>query len=358
MGQDERIDGDHAPEDRDLLPKSAGEIERDDQIDKLDRFFGGLNPGVSVLIERVQPSWCSGLLEEIQVTDDGLDLDYLIDTWGGHLLSLKMRGKAGKLVGGSYKVPLFTFPPLRFGELLRPYDKGGRFSQSDDSQTTPPVVVNPPPGFDKILSAVPAIMPFVIKLMENAEARNQQNMAMMMQMMQANQNQGGGITDITKIGAMMGELNTIFRQNSGGGDQGGGEVDFMAHAMDVMKMFMDNKSTPAQPQPQQPQPTQARLTSTSRRKPNAGGPPSMAKPQIPAATVTPLNPSRDVAKQLAGMDPDDISGTLIDSISQMSPDKRDAAVSKFMGEFQAYMIETEGLEGDEIDEDDDKRGVK
>jgi len=357
MGQDERTDGDHAPEDGDQLPKSAGEIERDDQIDKLDRFFGGLNPGVSVLIERVQPSWCNGLLEEIQVTDDGLDLDYLIDTWGGQLLSLKMRGKAGKLVGGSYKVPLYSYPPLRFGERLHPYDKGGRFSQGDDTPTAPPVVVNPP-GFDKILAAVPAIMPFVLKLMENAEARNQQNMTMMMQMMQANQNQGGGITDIAKVSSMMGELNTIFRQNSGGGDQGGGEVDFMAHAMDVMKMFMDNKPTPAQPKPQ-PQPQQARLTSPSRPAPNRGGPPaSMAKPQIPAATVTTLNPSRDVAKQLAGMDPDDISGTLIDSISQMSPDKRDAAVSKFMGEFQAYMIETEGLEGDEIDEDDDKRGVK
>jgi hypothetical protein len=362
MSQDE-----HKTEESAETPaQNDGDQAQDEQIVRLDNFFSSLQPGVSVLIERLKPSWCSGLLEEIQITEDGIDLDYLIETWGGQLLSVKMRGRGGRLVGGSYKVPLYSYPPLRFGQKIRPYDKGERFLNGDEATPAPapaaPVVVNQPPGLEKILSALPAVMPLVMNIMERSEARNQQNMNMMMAMMKANN--GGGLADITKIGAVMTQLNELFRNQSGGGDAGPSEMDFMGQAMDVIKMFMSNKPAAVGPQmPMQP-PPQARLTGGN-APPPTGSTPQKAPAPVPApapnvdATVTPLNPVGDIADELAGMEPDEITGTLLASISKMSPEKRDAAIANFMGGFQDFMMGgDDGIEEEGEYQEEEQRGVK
>lgn len=361
MSQDEH----NSEEGASTTAQNDGDQAQDEQIVRLDNFFSSLQPGVSLLIERVKPSWCSGLLEEIQITEDGIDLDYLIETWGGQLLSVKMRGKGGRLVGGSYKVPLYSYPPLRFGQKIRPYDKGERFLNGDETAPAPapapPVVVNQPPGLEKILSALPAIMPLVMNIMERSEARNQQNMNMMMAMMKA-QN-GGGLADITKIGAVMTQLNELFRQNQSGGDAGPSEMDFMGQAMDVIKMFMSKPTPAASHQMMQP-PPQARLT--GKNAPPTVSTPKKAPAPVPApapdvdATVTALNPGGDIAAELAEMEPDEITGTLLASISQMSPDKRDAAIANFMGGFQDFMMggDDGGYDDDGEYPEEEQRGVK
>lgn len=293
----------------------------DEQVDRLDSFLSSLQPGVSLLIERIQPSWCSGVLEEVCITDEGIDLEYLIEQWGGKVLSVKMRGKQGRLVGGSYKVNLNSFPPLRYGKPIRQHDRSERFEGNEST------IANPPPsrpgGLEQLFAALPAVVPMVQKLLDASESRRQADMAMMMQIMKGNQ---GGLGDITKVGAVMGQLNEMFRQNSavsGGQDDDG--MGFMNQALDVMKMFMDR------PKPVQP----PRITRPA--VPPPATTPSGKTPGEKKGTVTPL---RDVAGFISDMPPIDAAKTITEALGRMTPDKREEAIASF------YSLQGE-VEGDD-----------
>lgn len=351
MGQDDTINTNSETEPR-PESKSIAEQERDSTIQKLDDFFHMLSSGVSVVIERLSPSWCKGFLEEVPVTDE-FGIQYLIDTWGGHLLSLKVRNQSGQL-GGTHKVQLYTYPPLRFGRKLKPYDQGEKFEGDDDkpaASPAAPVVVNPPNSMEKIFTALPAIIPLVTKIMENSESRRQADFAMMMQMMKAGQ--GGGLSDISKIGTVMTQLGEIYKQNMGGGGGETNEMDFMGQALDVIKMFMD-KPKPMIQMPQQAAP---------KLSPPAGIPttPPPTPPQTQgSATVTQLPQNRDIARSISDMTPDKAAETIMDALSQMSPDKQQAAIGSFLGEYQNMMGDDQYFEGDEegYEEEEDNRGVK
>lgn len=324
-------------------PKQRTETDRiyDEQIERLDGFFASLQPGVSLLIERLKPSWCSGLLEEIQVSEDGMDLDYLIDTWGGHLLNLKIRGKRGRLVAGSYRVPLYSYPPLRYGELLTPHNKGERF-KPDESEAQPAagnVVVNSPqPAWDKVLAALPTVLPFVFKFFEAQESRRQADLAMMMNLMQANQKSPLG--DISKLGAAMTQLNDVFAKNAGAG---GGEYDFMTQALDVMKMVFDKPLA----QTTTPAPAQSRLTGPQMTPPQSTG--SQVHPQ----TLRPPN----LASSIAQLPPEKATETFIHALGMMSSDKRETFVNSLIGEYQDTMGDDDSFAGDDADEFEN-RGIK
>lgn len=327
--------------------RTESEKAADNQIDQLDAFFGSLQPGVSVLIERVQPSWCSGVLEEIQVTNEGLSLDYLINTWGGHLLLLKPRGRRGRLAGGSYRVPLYSYPPLRFGEKLQEFDKAGRFRNNEEKEMTqlppqPPVVVNPENSLEKIFSALPVLLPIVTQWMERAEARRQNDQAMLFQIMKSQQS--SPFTDVTKLGNMMKEMSSMFGAQMGGG--GGDEMGFITQAMDVLKMVMDNKKTP---QPQQQMPPQVRSPQPSKLT-AVQSPPVVHNP----VTQSPL----DLQEQIANLEPSEAAMTLMGALGRMPQAKREAAeqaLAQLYGDYQSMGEDEEyddfGEEG-EIAEND------
>lgn len=336
--------------------RTESEREYDRQIERLDSFFSGIQPGVTLLIERLKPSWCSGLLEEITVNDEVIDLQYFIENWGGQLLSVKVRGKKGQLQG-SYKVPLHSYPPLRYGEKIYPYDKGERFKEGEQmqGQQNQPVIVNPPQSanLEKIFAAIPAILPFVLKWLEASESRRQHDMALMMQMMKG-QNSGGGIADISKLGSVMAQLNEVFRKNMGDGAGGSGnEMDFIPQALDVLKMVL-------QPGEKKPQPEQrARLA-----PPSMSGPPPASSPPTPRSKVTPFPTATpaapaDVAGNISAMPPDRAAETIIEALGRMDPSKRDAAIGHFLGEYSATMEEEDDqFEGDDEQQDDEQRGVQ
>jgi hypothetical protein len=331
--------------------RTESEREYDRQIERLDSFFAGVQPGVTLLIERLKPGWCSGLLEEITVTDEVIDLQYFIDNWGGQLLSVKVRGKGGRLQG-SYKVPLNSYPPLRYGEKIYPYDKGERFRERDEETpiSNQPVVVNTPrnQSIEKILGALPAILPFVLKWFENQETRRRDDMALMLKMSQQN----SGVTDITKIGAAMNQLNEMFRKSGGGGDGGGGsELDFIPQALDVLKMVL-------QPGDKAPQ-TKGRLTppaiSPPARRATVTQLPTQAAPAPSSSSSTPA--PIDVAGNISSMAPDKAAETIIEALGRMDAGKREAAIGHFLGEWQSTMgNDDDDLEGE--DEQDTRRGYR
>lgn len=339
--------------------RSESEKQRDSEIERLDTFFAGLQPGVSLLVERLKPSWCAGLLEEITVQkDEEIGLDYFIETWGGEVLSVKIRGAGGKL-SGSYKLPLGSYPPLLFGEPLKRTDRRDFFGKKEGEQMgqapAPPVVVNPSDTLEKIVQALPAMIPIITAWMQNNENRRKEEQAhrdaMMLQMMKMNQS-GSGIGDITKIGAAMGQLQQIFKQNAGGG---GGEgmdgMEFIPQALDVLKMVL----TPGQQQQQAP----AHRLAPPRG--NGGPPPSSSSSRPPAQNIAKVTPIKkggdDLAQSLSDLDAESAANTVMDALALMSPDKQALALAHIGGQYESMMGGEQGDE-DDYEDDDETRGVQ
>lgn len=347
--------------------RTESEKEYDRQIERLDSFFAGVQPGVTLLIERLKPSWCSGLLEEITVTDEIIDLQYFIENWGGELLSVKVRGKGGKLKG-SYKVPLHSYPPLRYGQRLSPYKKGERF-QDDDHENpapSPPVVVNPPQSavLEKIVASLPAILPFVMQWLQQAEERRRNDMAIFMQMAKQNSG-GGGIKDLSNLGTVYTQLAEVFRQQGAGGDGGGNELDFIPQALDIVKMVL-------QPAGGGEKASKGRLTPPAMSSPRAmGAPPARSANVTQLTTKTAPAPSssssapapNDLVSNITALPPDECAETIIAALGRMQPSKRDAAIGHFLTEYQATMgeggeEEIDDFEGEDEQDDIEQRGIR
>ena len=94
-----------------------------DEFSEIQDFFDDLEPGKSLSVFRIQPPWCSGFLERINVIEDQpIDVEYLVKRWGGFILRLKRvgsRGKTqGKFVKGSVDLVLKSYPPKVKGVLI------------------------------------------------------------------------------------------------------------------------------------------------------------------------------------------------------------------------------------------------
>ena len=318
--------------------RTESEREHDRKLENVDNFFAGLQPGVRLLIERLQPSWCSGLLEEITIGEDCLDLEYFVQTWGEKLLACKIRGAGGKL-RGSYKIPLNTYPPLIFGELLEkpnPMDhfkaKEGEAQRSQQG----PMVIQP--------AAAPDNMPFLLEMLKQQQAQATQNLTLMMQMMKAPQGGGmGGIADIAQLGTVMGQLQEVFKNNNSDQGSSSSEMDFIPQALDVLKLAMDNRP---EKQPQKP-----RLTGPSKK---------VSPPPAGAGKVTQLRSPQDhdIAGAITEMDPTTAAQTIIKAIGSMPSDKRNAAMGVIAQEYQATMGDEEQDFDEEEEEDQDQRGSR
>ena len=312
--------------------RTPSEIEYDQQMDRLDSLFSSLDPGVTLLIQRLQPSWCKGVLEEITIGDDEVNLDYFIENWGGHLLLVKIRGSRGRMQG-NYKIPLYSYPPMVYGKRLKYNDKSERFTDETEAQAPntaqSPVVVNQGSSMEKLFQVLPTVLPLVSEMMKANEARRQADMAMMLSMMKS-QN-GSGLSDITKVGAVMSQLSEMFRNNNPE-ISNPGEMDFMGNALDVIKTVFSNK------QDVPPQQNHHKLI------PPKVGPAPSPGPAVPSSNVvTPINTSntsqntKNIAQSISMMDAKEAADTIIEAMCRMPSSKRDDAIGNFIAQYQADM---------------------
>lgn len=309
--------------------RTESEREQDRQIERLDSFLSDIQPGAQILIERIQPSWCSGVLEQCEVPDPDHLLDYLIETWGGKILTIKIRGRGGKL-GGKNKVPLNSYPPLFFGKPLKKPNPADILLKQDKQENTTvpnPVVVQQSNQLQGIVQMLPALVPAVFKYLQAQQNQRQQDLQMMLGIMG---HQNNGLNDIAKIGATMTQLRDLFQQNNPEAATAGGDMDFMSSAMEVIKLALgegNKTSTPKLVAPQFPQ------------KPT-GPPPQTAKTREPA-TVTPI---RDLSSSLAELDPYSAVQTVMEGLGKMPEEKRALVVDKFIQDYYADMEEEDDPE--------------
>jgi len=328
----------------DLENRTPSEIEYDRQLDRLDTLFSSLSPGVTLLIQRIQPSWCKGVLEEITIGDDEINLDYFIEQWGGHLLLVKVRGASGR-IAGNYKIPLFSYPPMVYGKRLKYNDKSERFLDESETPTpnpvqSSPVVVTQNSSLEKIFQALPAVLPLISEMMRSSEARRQADMAMMMQMFKS---QGNGLSDITKVGTVMSQLSEMFRHQSGDMGNGGGEMDFMGNALEVIKTVFNNK-------PDSNIRQEHKLVAPRVNSP----PPSQSI--APPSKVVPIKSSVSIAQSISAMGPKEAADTIIEAILRMEPSKRNEAIGNFIAQYEADMGSGSEFDDGYDEELEEKRG--
>lgn len=328
--------------------RSASEKEHSRQLEELDTFFTQLDPSLRLMVWRLQPAWCRGCLEEIYVANarEDINLQYFIKHWGGQLLQIRVRGKRGT-IEKSYTIPLYSYPPLVKGNRITEEDleKPAKPVEPPIAQQTNPVIMNQSStNMDKIFELIPAIFPLWSEYVKHQESRRREDMAMMIQMMKS---QGGGISDITKIGAVMTQLNQMFRQNNPDMSDSG-ELGFMTQALDVIKSVMNRPPQSSQV----PEITGHRLT----------GPKGLPKGNVPKDTdgkVTPIKPTQtepDYAKSIADMDAHNAAGTIISAFGNMPENKREEAIGYIMDEYQK--MHPEMFVDDDLEVTGEQRGRK
>lgn len=302
----------------------------DDKVEALERELAALQPGVQVVIERLKPTWCKGQLEKLTVDEDGLDLDYLIQNWGGHLLSIKIIGAGGR-IRGSHSVELYSFEPRRYGKRLRAPN-----NPDDDETSTPatnPVVVQSPSQDQKLL----------LKMFDMLNAQRASEVETLRLLLTQQQHQisppvvaqksaVGNITELVKTAQAMSQLKEIFRTDP---DLADSEGAFPAQVLDVLKLFLDKKQTPSQA------PVPARLTGPVHHAPN----------DMPASVTQLRNP--DIAKRVSEMDPDTAADTIMNALGNMDREKQEKAMSAFLARFQEAALEDEEKDDDEYEVGDE-----
>jgi hypothetical protein len=231
-----------------------------------------------------------------------------------------------------------------YGKKLKYNDKSDRFLDEPESipNANPapqsPIVVKSDSGMEQIVKILPTIIPLITEYSKANEARRQADMAMMMQIMHAQNN--SGLSDITKIGSVMSQLSEMFKRNNEGG--GASDMDFMASALDTIKTVFANKTEKK---------VEPRLIAPVKARPGA---PPVAPPIGPpvklTSNVTPLkNSTENIAKSISELDPRSISDTIIQAMCRMEPGKRNEAIGHFLAEYEADMAAD--VEGDYDDDD-------
>jgi hypothetical protein len=330
------------------IPRTPAEEIEEEKVDRLEAELSALEPGVQVIISRLQPSWCKGKLEKITVPDEGIDVNYLIRTWGGKLLSLKVLGKGNRILG-SHSIELYTFEPRIYGKPLRqPTHIDG--SVDEDTPTNAPIVPTSAPQQD--MTALYA------KMFELADERNKAEIDGLKQMLITFMTQStqqpppqqasalGGISDLVKTANAINQLKEAFHTEpvlSGASP----EDAFPGQVMDVLKMFLDNKqSEPAK----LTGPVQAQLQQTAQQ------PPATRK-------VTPIHGTDPIA-QITAMDPTRAADTLITALGRMPQQKKAATVTAFWKRFEEYQQELATAAGEnpeeyeEYEDEEDDKGVQ
>jgi hypothetical protein len=326
FGMDEKIDN----QDHEIDLRTAPEIETDRKVESLEVELAQLQPGVQVIIERLRPAWCKGQLEKITVGDEGLDLDYLIRMWGGHLLSIKIVGSRGR-IKGSHTVELYSWPPRRNGKILR----APNFEGDDEAG-----IANPPP-----LAAQPFPSEMFGRFFDMLNKQRQSEVDTLRQMLLAQMQmqssaptlspspQKDPLAELVKASKYYNQLKGLFGESQ----PASSEDALPAQIMDMAKMFFEERKQP-----------RAALTDPPSGRQLA---PQFSPPSKPKnATVTPI-PRRDtdLSTQISGMSPDAAADTLITALGKMDQDKQDKTIESFLDKFRNEMPEF--FEDDAADDD-------
>lgn len=308
----------------------------EEKTSKLEQDLALLQPGVQVLIERLQPGWCRGPLEKYTVGEEGLDLTYLRDTWGGDVLSIKIIGARGRFQG-SHTIELKSFPPRSFGRKLKQPNRYEPDDGDDAQQHSTPVVNPNPAGYQT------ADMMFKMVELLNAQRQSEVDTLRILleaQIRSVNERQsvntstgGGGVSEILKMARGYHQLRDLFQSEVNPAAQDPDD----AFPMMVMDTFSKMFARPEAP-----------------KTPITGPRQVLATPKItavPAEKPSPPQQNPDIAALMSHLPPRQVAQTILTALGAMPEDRREEAIEEFWHEFSQMMPDAAGEQYEDDDED-------
>lgn len=355
--------------------RTAQEIAEDERVNKLMETLSSLQAGNRVIIERLRPSWCKGQLETLTVGPEGLDLEYLIRTWGGDVLSLKVLDSHGKMTG-SITVELYSWPTRRLGKII----KDPKFQDDEDTPSTPAIASTTQTPADPV-SPLGTGPDHFMRMLELLNAQRQSEVetlrALLVHQMQnqtpppapASTNGASSIRDMAAMFKAFGELREVVQGDLTPPGEAGEQLP--GQVMNLLQMFLAQKANEPKPQLTGPTMRSAPPSRPSRPSPILPGssPAPFPEVQLPApaqsteqSNVTNLRAAEPLDEQLANLPPDAAAHTLIAALARMPISKREATLGTFMQEFNDTMASPEDRFDCEYEDDaaenDEQRGVE
>lgn len=290
--------------------------KEENQTNRLFRLLSTIEQGWKISIIRTHPSWCRGHLETIEVfePDDTVDTDYLIRTWGGSRLHLKVHNERGQWIGGG-SISLFSYQPKVRGKTINESDY---FSQNP---------VAPPPAHPMTYGQQPQMD--IGKLLELLQKGNKSELDLAlkilerapMQHQQIPQPQQQGIGSMAEqmvaMFSMMSQMKNFFGDLNGPAQN---DSDSLGPVIgDVVKSLLNHNQTP--------QSRRALVSTRQKTGPNPTG-----------SAVAPLRPVQelgdrlsDIANKLSSLSPSDAADVLMQALGDMPEDRRKEAMTAFLG---------------------------
>ncbi|MDD3380011.1 MAG: hypothetical protein PHD68_02185 [Rugosibacter sp.] len=286
----------------------------------LDEYLSGLGPDTKLVISRVEPSWCKGLLEEMDITEstNPVSLNYLVQTWGGHKLRLRFRSSNGRWMR-HHDVELFSYIPLVYG---RPAIRRLENAHDLPGQSPPAPVPAPVPPQDTKKDIMELMM-----LMQQQRAQDMNALANLMKSTVPAQQPGPDPYQM-----MAGMLNLVGRaMQLRPPEISGGEND---EVFGLIRQTLDV------------------LGSSQRQAP----PPRLVNATQAQQSNVPI------FEQLAGMEPAAVINQLTQAVDKMTPEKQAATVGHLLQtidqlggrDILLQQLEQRGIL--ESDEDEDEPG--
>jgi len=282
-------------------------------------------PGMTLSIRRLRPTWCAGFLERVECIDgDRIDIDYIINRWGGKVLGIKLLNERGKLAG-SMELNLSSYPPKHEGRLCNPNDD---YRTLDNTRQFAPQAALPQ-------TTDP------LKLMKFLQEQRQADMEQLRSMLAQSpigqalspQPQQSPLSQLVELGKTYKQLQGLFGSTGptlAAAPVENPDLNIMGQITDLLKVL---KSPSGEPR--------AKILPT----------------QKPVANPAPQAPqSQNLASVLANMDESQYTTLLLTSLQAMPENKRAAIIEKFL-DVSGLMDGDDDDDDTEDSEDESSRGT-
>jgi hypothetical protein len=330
-------------ENDDFSSRSKQAKKDDEKWERAEKILSTVRSGWSLSIYRTKPSWCSSFLEKIDLDDDEpVDMEYLIQEWGGQILVVRLHDEQGKYRGAA-TVKLMAYPVRHHGKRLRRSDLlDDDFEQYKENQTTPPTPQNP---YQHPTPQNPgAEMMNLLGLMQKARKEDLSLLQMIYQSNGARQPPPQGpstksaLREMVEMGNTYKQLQSVFGQNqpaaAGGEQPQTDEMAILGTVGDIVKSIYNK-------------PQQVNVQGAAPRVVPPAGQQQNGAQQQETADQKKVSSDFEISSAMSQMRPEHMTDILLTSLSKMPDDQKAAVfneISKRTG-LQIYQQESEE-EGD------------
>ncbi len=324
------------------LPRSNEDVK----LEKTRIMLESIKPGWSMAIERKQPGWCGGYLERVECTEDEpLDIEYIIEQWGGKLMRLRILDERGRYTGGC-DLNLRAYPPKFRGVVISQevIDHPGITKSGPAPVPVPELQQNPPAPQSK--------QPNLIELLGILQKTRSQDLATLKMLFtdvqqpqpvyQQQTGSLGGIDEVIHFAEKFKQLQVLFGSSAGGAAPEDETTSVLGSIAQIAQMLQRTPETPA------------KVKSPSRVVAPQQNPRQKVQPQVNPQQQEPSKPENgeQLADMLANMDEDRYRQIFLTSLQKMPQDKSGRIISDLMESGAPNNNDVEEWEEDEYDDEE------